>query len=343
MRYLVLALGLLATATPARADDGYCDYVRGVAAAESALMFAPEVFTEFGRIEQASTSIQEVVDPGTLRFIGGLRWRISGLYEGAATRARASAECRRHNALAGIRGATLYKALAARAAVLDGALPAAEKLLARITADLDARRTTAQEATAARLRVEELRRLADETHQAMSVLPPPPPDGQLGLVAFQRADADVERHEATIRRARAVDLSVRVGVDEFLDDSGTNTSSPYFAVVTANINLGLLFQGRGNARAAAGRARYLKSGRDPVTVDATADRLRAQLETATRRADETAALEADLQRQLKVLDRVGGDDSRRYRQIVWFDLIKVRAEHAYHDAHATALRQVVGG
>ena len=70
--------------------------------------------------------------------------------------------------------------------------------------------------------------------------------------------------------------------------------------------------------------------------------MQALVETATRRANETATLEADLQKQLDVLNRVGGDDSRRYRQIIWFDLIKVRAERAYHEAHAAALKQVVG-
>lgn len=102
----------------------------------------------------------------------------------------------------------------------------------------------------------------------------------------------------------------------------------------------MLFQGGGNARAAAGRQRYLRAGGDP---DAAADRLHALAETAARRSEETGALEADLQRQLDALNKVGGEDSRRYRQVVWFDLVKVRAEHAYHQAQVAALRQVLGG
>ena len=338
MRAVVLVLLLCGTA---RADDGYCDFVEGVASAEAAIMFSPEVFAQFGKIEQASTSVQPAVDPGSTRFIGGVRWRLSGIYEGAATRARAKADCRRHTALEQIRGETLYRALAARAKVIDGALPDAEKLLGQVSADMEARRTTAQEATATRLRVEELRRIATETHDAMMLLPKPS-GGTLTLAAFQRADDDVEKNEAKLRRAKAVDVSVRFGIDEFLNDSGTNTSSPYFALVTASVNLGLVFQGSGNSRAAEGRRKYVRSGRDPLSVDATADRLRALVETAERRAGETATLETDLQKQLQVLDRVGGDDSRRYRQILWFDLIKVRAERAYHEAHAAALKQVVG-
>lgn len=331
-------LGAVAHAEPT--DDGYCDFVQGVATAEAAIQAAPEVFTQFGKIEQATTSLQPTVDPGSVRFIGGLRWRVSGVYEGIATKQRASADCRRHQALEQIRGETLYRALEARAKVIDDALPEAEKLLGQVGSDLDARRTTAQEATATRLRVEELRRISTETQRAMSTLPRPS-GGAIRITAFQRADADVERHEGRLRLAKAIDVSVRVGVDEYLDDDGTNTSSPYFAVVTASLNLGVLFAGRGNTRAAEGRKRYIRSGRDPLSVDATADRLRLAIETATRRAQETAALEADLAKQVAVLDRVGGDDSRRYRQTAWFELVKIRAERAYHEAHADALRQVL--
>ena len=336
MRAVVLVALMCGTA---HADDGYCDFVEGVASAEAAIMFAPEVFGQFGKIEQASTSVQPAVDPGSTRFIGGVRWRLSGIYEGVATRARAKADCRRHTALEQIRGETLYRALEARAKVIDGALPEAEKILGQVGADMEARRTTAQEATATRLRVEELRRIATETHDAMMLLPRPS-GGTLTLATFQQADDDVEKNEAKLRRAKAVDVSVRFGIDEFLNDSGTNTSSPYFALVTASVNLGLVFQARGNSRAADGRRKYVRSGRDPSS--ATADRLQALVETANRRAGETATLEADLQKQLDVMNRVGGDDSRRYRQIIWFDLIKVRAERAYHEAHAAALKQVVG-
>ncbi len=324
----------------AEPTDGYCDFVEGVAAAESAVLLSPEIFGEIGRIEQASSSAQIDVNPGNTRFIGGVRYRLSGLYEGAATKGRAHAECRRHTALEQIRGETLYRALDARAKIIDGALGEAEKLLAQVTADLDARRTTAQEATATRLRVEELRRIATETHASMSALPTPT-GGTLGLKAFQSADDDVERHDAKLRRSKAFDVSIRAGVDTFLNGSGDG-SSPYFAVLSVNLNLGLLWQGSGNSRAAEGRRKFVRSGRDPLTVDATADRLRMLADTATKRAEETAALEADLARQMEVLAKVGGDDSRRYRQTVWFDWIKIRAERAFHEAHAAALKQVLG-
>ena len=225
--------------------------------------------------------------------------------------------------------------------MLDLALVEAEKILAQTTADLDARRTTAQEATATRLRVEELRRLAAQTHRELSRLPPPSGSRGGALDRFQRADDEVERIEGALRRASAFDVSVRVGFDQFLDRDDRNPS-PYFAVLAVGVNLGVLFQGKANARAAAGRQRLVRSGRDPVAAEASAERLAALIETQARRADETAALEADLARQLEALERIGGEDSQRYRQTVWFEWIKVKAEHAYLAAHTQALREVMG-
>lgn len=344
--FIAIAIAALGSVAVARADsqtnDGYCEFVEGVAGAESAVLMSPTTFINFGRIEQSSQNVQPGDQPGSVRFIGGIKWSLSGVYEGVATRGRARAECKRHTALEQIRGETLFRAYEARAKVLDEALPNAEKILAGTTADFEARRLGVQEATATRLRVEELRRLAAETRQAMSILPRPT-GGTLTLATFQSADDEVERYDAKIRRAKALDISVRVGVDEFLNGSvNADTSSPYFAVLSVGVNLGLIFQSSSNTKAADGRRRFLRSGRDPLSVDATADRLKTLVETANRRAQETGALEADLVKQMAVLDRVGGDDSKRYRNIVWFDLVKIRAERAYHEAHAAALTQVMG-
>jgi len=342
----LLAAAALAAPSSARAqaqaesqsDDGYCDYVQGVAAAESALSFAPEVFAQYGRVDQAESSSAPTADPGSLRFIAGLRYRLTGIYEGVALRGRAAADCRRHRAFEAVRGEPLRRALEARAKVLGDALPEAEKLLAQAAADLDARRLTAQEATATRVRVEELRRLAMETRETLRALPAPSGGDAAGAVAaFRRADDDVERRDAQLRRARAVDLSVRFGVDRYLDGA-TSDSSPIFAVASLGVNLGLLFQGSGNSRAAAGRRRLASAGRDAVSAEATT----ALVEATEQRVQDSAALEADLARQMEALGRVGGDDSKRYRLVVWFELVKARAEHAYHEARLAALKQVQG-
>ncbi|MDB4961986.1 MAG: hypothetical protein JWP01_1985 [Myxococcales bacterium] len=348
MRTFITTLTLLYLGSIAHAEtgndapeaDGYCDYVEGVAGAQSATLFAPTVFGQFGLIEQAAGTVNPDTQSGGLRLITGVRVSLDGIYKGLATRDRARADCRRHTALERVRGETVYAALDARAQVLDKALTDAEKILAQTSSDLDARRTTAQEATATRLRVEELRQIATQTRREMSLLPRP--SGPLGgaLGAFQRADDDVERIEGKLRRASAFDVSVRVGLDSFLDRSNP---SPYFAVVAVGINLGTLWQGAANARAAAGRQRLVRSGRDPVAADASADRVRALIEAETQRAEEVSALEGDLAKQLQTLERLGGEDSKRYRQTVWFEWIKIKAEQAYLTTHLRALRDILGG
>lgn len=338
----LLLAGGVAHAEPTSEGDGYCDYVEGVAAANSAVLFAPTLYGQFGLVEQSAGSVAPDTNSGGLRLIAGARVSFDGIYKGLAIRDRARADCRRHKALEQVRGETAYQALDARVQVLDKALAESTKILKQTAQDLDARRTTAQEATATRLRVEELRQLATQTRREMSLLPQP--SGPLGgaLGAFQRADDDVERLEGKLRRAQAFDFSVRVGFDQFLDRQDANPS-PYFAVVVVGINLGTLFQGPANSRAAAGRQRLVRSGRDPVAADASADRVRALIETQTQRAEEVAALEADLAKQIQTLDRLGGEDSKRYRQTVWFEWIKIKAEEAYLVAHLKALREVIGG
>lgn len=341
---LVLAASRIALADgdPPPTTDGYCDYVQGVASARSALLFAPTVFGQFGLIEQAAGAANPDVQSGGLRLITGVRVSLDGIYKGLTTRDQARADCRRHKALEAVRGETAYQALDARARVLDEALAETDKILATTKDDLDARRTTAQEATATRLRVEELRQLATQTHRDLSLLPPPTSELGGAIKTFQRADDEVEQYEGKLRRADAFDVSVRVGLDSFLDRSDANPS-PYFAVIAVGVNLGVLFQGGANERAAAGRRRLVRSGRDPLAADATAERLRATVETEAKREAETAALEADLQRQLDALGKLGGEESKRYRQTVWFEWIKIRAEHAYLTAHLRALREVLGG
>jgi hypothetical protein len=77
-------------------------------------------------------------------------------------------------------------------------------------------------------------------------------------------------------------------------------------------------------------------------LDATESRLRAVLAIEEKRAEETGALVADLDGQLEALRQVGGDNSRRARQTVWFEWVKVKAEHEFLTAHVASLRQVLG-
>ncbi|HEY5922912.1 MAG TPA: hypothetical protein VIV11_14635 [Kofleriaceae bacterium] len=320
-------------------DDGYCDYVEGVANAQAAVQMSPELIGAVGYVEQPSADIDAASQKG-VRLIAGVRYRLSGLYEGTATRNRAKADCRRYRALEQVRGETTSRAIAARVAVLDDALKEADKILRTDEADFAARRMTAQEATATRVRVEELRELAAEDHRQLSALPPPSAKPLAGaLQAYRSADSDMERYEAKLRRAEAIDVSVRFGIDQYPE---RDNPQPYFAVLSVGVNLGLLFQAGPNSRAAKARKQLVQSGRG-IGVEGTVDRLRATVEIEAKRAKETEALVKELERQLDALNRIAGEESKRYRQTVWFEWVKAKAQHVYLTTHVESIKEVLGG
>ncbi|HEU4610717.1 MAG TPA: hypothetical protein VFS15_01520, partial [Kofleriaceae bacterium] len=144
---LLVTLALVAVTSPTSAlaqpaDDGYCDYVEGTASATAAPLFAPEVFGQFGNVEQLPFAVTPSEDTSNLRALAGVRYSLTNIYAGMATKSRASAECRRHRALLAVRGATAARALTARVRVLDEARAEADRILAATQADLEANRTT---------------------------------------------------------------------------------------------------------------------------------------------------------------------------------------------------------
>ena len=346
MRYLALIVALtvpsVSRAQPT--DDGYCDFVEGVADATADQLLYPSVIGEFGYIDQPPYAV--VPQASALRLIGGLQYQLVGIYSGRATRDHGRADCRRHKALDQVRGETNARALAAKARVLDEALKQAEGILASESADLEARRTTAIEATATRVRVEELRQLSADTHRQLSALPSATEHPlNTALARYHEADAQMEVDEAKLRRAQGLDVAIRVGVDDYLTPPAPGQPNPgaqYFAVLEVGINFGQFFESKDDARAAAGRKRFLSSGHDPLGVDATVDRLRALAAVERARSEQTAALVTELDHEMQALDRIGGEDSKRYRQSIWFDWIKAKAEHAYVTAHLDAIREVLG-
>lgn len=341
---------LLAAITPAHADeaevaaepaDGYCDYAKGVADAEAAILFGPELFGSFGYLDQPIDAAVPDATSNDLRLIAGVKWSLGNVYEGILVRKRAKADCRRHQALDDITGGTTYAALEARAKVLEAALVEAEKLLEQANEDLDTRRATAQEVGATKLRVDELRGLAADTQIALDALPPPVAGRTVAraLETYYKADTEVEKHEAGLRTAQAWDVSVRVGFDKFL---GADDESPYVALVSASFNLGWFLQHGANKRAAAGRKLLVTKEHGGQRVDSTVSRLVSMLEIEKKRKGEVGILLADLDEQLDQLRSLGGDAGRRYRQTVWFEWVKVKAEHAYLTSHVASLLEILG-
>jgi hypothetical protein len=347
---LGLAAALAAAAAapaPALADDvgggdAYCDYVEGVAAADSAVLMWPELFGSFGYIDQpAVVDLVPESSSNNLRLTAGVNLSLSGVYQGLQTRGRASAECRRHRALDQVEGAMVARALTARVEELEKAMPAADKILAQANADFAARRATAQDVNATRLRVDELRSLLVASRRELRASPEPGAATAGALADLYRADAEVEAHEGKLRRSKAFDVNLRVGYDKFLDND--DEDSPYFAVVQVGFNLGYIFQGGANARAAAARKRMVEERATSTVSDTALESMRQQLAEDRERYEHTGDLIEDLEKQLAALKGIDGDVGRRLRQSIWFDAVKVRAEHAYLGARVDGLSAALGG
>jgi hypothetical protein len=265
---------------------------------------------------------------------------VTNLFAGTAIKSRARADCRRHRALLALRGATTNRALAARGRIYDEAQAEANRILPQMVVDLEAKRVTVAEATATRLRVEELRALAARTRAELAHLPPADerPLATL-LTAYRSADADIEASEGTLRKVNAYDLSVRVGFERYLE--GAREGTQLVGVLQLSVNLGALRIGHHNDRAARGRARYARSGYDSLGANTTVLQLRAAIEVEAKRVAEVAALVTDLGQQMDALTALNGDQSKRFRETLWFDWIQAKADLAYLQSYVDALREVI--
>lgn len=340
---LLAAWSALAGSSPAARADGYCDFVEGVASSESALLFAPELFATYGYLDQGPVVTVPEASGDDTRLTAGVAYRLSGIVEGIAVKSRARADCDRHRAFGRLQRATVYRGLAARARILDEAVERADRILEMLDRDFKQRRATAQEVTATRIRVDEIRSLAAATKSEIVRLGSVKGSGATGgaLRDYFAADDEVARQEGRLRRLQAWDVSVRVGYDAFtgpIDDD----ENPLFAAVSVGFNLGALFQGAGEQRAAAGRRRFVREER-PGSTEPSMRQLRLLARQEKERAEQTAVLVDDLERQLAELKEVGGDTGRRYREMVWFELVKIKAEHEYHKAYAAGLAELAGG
>jgi hypothetical protein len=369
MRMMLTCGALLSLAAPALAQEappaappqvedragGYCDFVRGVADAEAALEFAPELFAGFGAVNAGEADGGGGVPLGepTLRVTAGVGYDFVGLYRGRTLRKRAEAECRRQRAVALLEAAVRQgsglgeeAALEARAKVLRDGLPRAEELVASLRNELREGRTTLEELNAVQVRLDNLRALATSTTLARERLAARPrvAEGQRlesVLEELRTADDAVEGYAGGLRRARAWRLSVRGGYDELIDvDQGT----PLFGQVTLSYNLGHLWQGSANARAREGRRRAMSDEVSgvPQRVTELVAELRAVQRTEEGRLREVSTLVTDLEGQLREVEALQTREVRRFRDYLLLELTRLRAEQAYLSAHVQSLGAFLG-
>lgn len=346
-----LAAGLGSTAAAqAPAEPGYCEMVRGVAAAEAALLQAPEAFASAGVINPA-----EVAGVGTsvplgrprARLTAGLNYDVVGLLRGSALQRRAEAECERYRVVQALQAAVKQgtsigteAALRARARVLEQELLGAQRLLEAARGEVEAGRSTLEELNVVQLRVDGLRALEHQTRQELERLKALPHLEERPLPALlaglRSADARVEQLSAELRSSAAWRVRLQAGYDELF---GVPQGVPLFGLVTISYNLGNLWQPAANARAGEGRRRALEEDVQGMVQEVTrlAGELRAAWLAEQARLREVGVLVADLEHQLHELESLETHRVRHYRDYLRLELARLRAEHAWLQAHVQEL------
>ncbi|XXF81081.1 hypothetical protein P2318_15355 [Myxococcaceae bacterium GXIMD 01537] len=343
-----------APAGPGDEPPGYCEYVRGVADANSALLFAPDVFVSGGVVNAGDATGGSPLGTPKPRLTVGVDYDFVGLYRGTAMRRKAQAECQRYRALSALQAAVqtgaagigAEPALVARAAVLEAALPQGEQLLASLREDVRDGRATVEELNALQLRLDGLRELASTTSRERAQLAGRPPLAAQPVSVLLRdlkaAEDAVEARAASLRSANAWQVRLRGGYDEVF---GVDQEVPLSGTLTLSFNLGAMKQSEANARAREGRR--LASEQEvegiPRRVGQLLRELRVARETEQTRLREVTVLVTDLEGQLRGVEAMETRQVRRFRDYLLLELTRLRAEQAYLQAHVEGLDAFLGG
>lgn len=335
--------------------DAYCEYTEGAAESEAARLLAPNLFSTAGVFNS------EVLTPGasvpTLqrslgRLLAGGEFSFGNVQRGVVLKRRARADCEAYRITAELEfflqnnsNTTTTGALAARAAVLREALPQGEAILEATGKSVESFSTTIQEADAVRLRLDELRRILDDTEREK--IGATPSDAFAGaslprlLERAQALQRELAKSEGNVREAAAWDFSVRGGYDHiFLQNEGR----PFFVMGTLTFNLGSLWQRKADTRAAEGRQKWFLQ--QPEGIATRTQRLLQQLrgmkQAEEARFQETQTLLADLEQRMKSVQEISSKKAESYANYLWFDYVKVKAENAYLGAHLKDLAAIAG-
>lgn len=335
--------------------EGYCDYVSGVAASQSADLMSPVVF---GAVGNASAELlPSTLSPITTiadrtRVFGGATFSLGSVQRGRALKQVAHADCEQYRVTAGLEAflqdnwdALTSDALEARAEVLQEGLDHTKEILTRTSRLLEAHVSTTQEFHGVQLRRDELLQILEQTNSDMGRAAKSESLALFSLPELLRKQEDLlgrkEVEEGRAREAGAWDISVRGGFQQVIN---APQERPFFANLTVSFNLGRLWQGNAERRASGGFRRWLEE--DPtgasVRTSVLLEHFRAIQTAESERLRETDILLDDLQQRLESVRNVGDQKAQSYEDYVWFDYIKIKAEHAYLVAHLKDLSVVAG-
>ena len=338
---------------PAAAD--YCKYASGVATSQAALLDSPIVFGSLGSASaeilpsplSATTSVAN-----RTRFFGGASYSLGNVQRGRAVKRAARADCEQYEVTAGLEAflqenwdALTSNALEARAQVLREALVHAKEILSRSEKLLETHVTTSQEFHGMQLRNDELLQILEQTDSDMGKAAKSEALAMFPLNEMLKKQQDLltrqEIEQGKSRESGTWDLSGSAGFQRILN---ANQSSPYFGSITVSVNLGRLWQAGAERRATDGFHRWIQE--DPtgpsVRTYMLLDHFHAIQTAEIKRLRETEILLEDLEQRLESVRSVGVEKVQSYEDYVWFDYVKVKAEHAYLVAHLKDLSAVGG-
>lgn len=331
----------------------YCDYVVGSALSAAAPQLYPRLYVSGGLLTNAdSASDVGAVGSGTLwRLQAGFSYSLADLNEGLAIRDRARAECLlyQHQSdlfafLARYDEPDSIPGLQAKSKTLEEALPTAERILEDMRGLLLRQQATVEAVNATTLRVDSLRfeLAASRARVAAATGKHPVPRARVAVLmqSYREAVGQTSQSDSRVRLSRRYDLAVRAGYDRL---SGVREGLPISATLTFTYNLGALAQPRAEALARQGRTGWAASGVEGIhdRVSVLLSKLEGVLQVQRQRASETGVLLADLEARLQALDQAPGDSVRAYRDYLWFDLVRLRAEAAYLRAQTEELQALV--
>ena len=226
--------------------------------------------------------------------------------------------------------------------MLEAALPRAQQILGSARAAAEQAQATVEELHATELRVDQLRVAAADARQQLELAAPPQRVDLPGLVrAYGAAEAAVAGEDAAIRRSFGWDVSIQGGYSRVF---GAREDVPLFGMISVSFSPGLLFQRGPEARAVAGRraAALREVNGLPDRVEQLRRRLGATRQAERLRLEEATVLLADLEARLASVQAVEGERARRYAEYLWFDLVRIKAEHEYLRVHLRELTALLG-
>jgi hypothetical protein len=341
--------------------EGYCAYVEAISSSDRAFLVSPEFVGFFGVGNASNTVISSQAGSNnqSTTYIANpsvqlaLQYRFGRLFESYANRSRAQADCDRYRYVSALHTfVEAYKspelmpsALMAREAVLKEALPHADEILKATRDGVEKAKATVEELNATELRVDAMHAEALQTAEDIAAQArwARPPSGSTVALLEQRdvAEANLARKEIAERKAQSWDVVLRAGYNEIF---GVKDQLPFFGSVGVVFNFGYFFQGDAMDRAAKGRSGWADAQTEGLNdrVRDALERLRATLATDKKRLQETKVLLADLEGRMQEVASLGGDRVKRYRDYLWFDLVKVRADYAFLNAQIRELQESLG-